>query len=82
MFKSDIQIRFVSAYYLFLGSEVGLKVARAVVLTASARARICPSLATIPDTHQSDHIPSALFPHAQVLVGILFSSAALAQSVQ
>lgn len=29
-----------------------------------------------------NHIPSALFPHAQVLVGILFSSAALLQSVK
>lgn len=79
----DHQLRYqaVIAKRLFLGGEVSLQVGGTVVVAATAGAGICMNISSVLDTKELRHIPSALFPHAQVLVGILFSSAALAQSV-
>ena len=69
------------AYFLVVKS-----VSRLEVPLLSLRPQVqesISSLAAAPKPIKPEcHIPSALFPHAQVLVGILFSSAALAQSVQ
>lgn len=69
---------------LLLGGEVGLESRRAVVLAAAAGARVysyCQFTLHMLKTLLRLNIPCARFPQAHVLLGSLFSVAALSQAV-